>query len=411
VAGMLASGHGEYERARELFVQALSAAGDGTRLQARILANLAALSLLADDVESASQWLARAGTDRGQAGDPATGVLLASTEFGIARAQGDPLGMGEAIARMNRATRARITEVGSGHPLALTAVASLAAAEFELASMEESLDSQERAVTVLDVAAHRLAADLGADHPQALACLENLYVADFSLARAHGSPERASRAASTLESISLRAAAALGEGHPQARAAAANAAAARLALEEPQAAEDTWAAVTWFPLPVPGRTAGLAAAGPAEGAPPVLRSETPGGAASFALYERGDAGYWLEVSLAPGVPRPGIVAVRYAVAHEGSRQLLIPVGGLGGGLAVAVVRLPGYAPDDLDPDGWSGAGPLPPGDVPAWDRDTVVASVDAAVTAATVRAWRRLAALLPDGPRRLITGVLDADSA
>ena len=184
LAGMLASGHGEYERAHELFVQALSGAGDGADLQPKILANLAALSLLAGKAEQASGWLARARGARGLAVDPATDVLLASTGFGIARAQGDLAGLREAVFRLNEATRARIAELGSDHPLALTSVASLAAAEFELASAEKSVESQERAIAVLEVAAHRLAADLGADHPQALTCLENLFVADFSLARA-----------------------------------------------------------------------------------------------------------------------------------------------------------------------------------------------------------------------------------
>lgn len=232
LAGMLASGHGEYQQARELFVQAISAADDGTHLRAKVLANLAALSLLADDGGSASLWLAQARTARGQAGDPATDVLLASTGFGIAQAQRDLAGMRAAVSQLNEATRERIAELGSDHPLALTAVASLAATEFELASAGESVEGQERAIAVLEVAAHRLAADLGAEHPQALTCLENLCVADFSLAHASRSLDRASRAAGTLESVSRRTTAAPGEGHPQARVAAANAASARRDLQE-----------------------------------------------------------------------------------------------------------------------------------------------------------------------------------
>ena len=231
LAGMLASGHGEHERAEELFLQALSAAGDRTHVRVKILANLAALSLLTGEIGTAATWLVRASEARGQAGDPATDVLLASTEFGIARAQGDPAGMRVSVSRLNEATRARMAELGSDHPLAVTAVGSLASAEFELASAEESAEGQERAIGVLEVAAHRLAADLGADHPQALTCLENMCVADFRLARASRSSDRTSRAASMLETVSQRTSAALGEDHPQARTAATNAAAARLELQ------------------------------------------------------------------------------------------------------------------------------------------------------------------------------------
>jgi molecular chaperone DnaK len=232
LAGMLASGHGEYEQARQLFMRALRATDDRTHLRAKVLANLAALSLLASELGLASLWLARARNTFGNVADPATHVLLASTDFGIARAHGDRAAMREAVSRLHEATRARIAELGSGHPLALTTVASLAAAEFELASAEESIESQEHAIAVLEVAAHRLAADLGADHPQALACLENLCVADFSLSRASRSPDRESQAASALESVSRRTTVALGEGHPQARTAAANAAFARLGPEQ-----------------------------------------------------------------------------------------------------------------------------------------------------------------------------------
>lgn len=231
LAGILAAGHGDYGQARELFTRALSAAGDGTPLRAKILVNLAALSLLAGEVDSASGRLAQAGAVDGQLGDPATDALLAATEFGIARARGDLPRQREAVSRLNEATRARVAELGADHPLALTAVANLAAADFELAAAEESVENQQRAIAVLEVAAHRLAADLGADHPQALSCLGDLCVADLHLALASGLPDRASRAVRALESAYQRTTAAVGAEHPQAREAAANAASARRALE------------------------------------------------------------------------------------------------------------------------------------------------------------------------------------
>ena len=238
LGGALASGHGDYERARELFIQALSAAEDDPHTRVKILVNLAATSLLAGEGGLASAWLEWARQAREDASDGAVDVLLASTEFGIARAQADLTGMRAAISRLNVATRARVKELGADRPLALIAVASLAAADFEMASAERSAEGQQRALQVLDVAAHRLAADLGADHPQALTCLENMCVADFCLARASQSPDRAFRAARMLETVYERTAAALGENHPQSRAAAANVAAARRETQGTGTADD-----------------------------------------------------------------------------------------------------------------------------------------------------------------------------
>ena len=238
LAAMLAWEHGEHQRARELFEQALPASREAGQLRVKVLANLATLAMLTGNLESASLWSERARADQAQHDDSAerddfaTDVLLASVGFGLARAADNLAEMRSAVLRLNKATRARIAELGSDHPLALTAVASLAAAEFDMASAEGTVESQERAITVLEVAAHRLAADLGADHPQALTCLENLCVADFSLARTIRSPDRAARAATMLESVSIRMDAALGESHPQARAAAANAASAALTVQE-----------------------------------------------------------------------------------------------------------------------------------------------------------------------------------
>ena len=237
LAGMLAAGHDDYEQALVWFLRALSAAGDGTSLRAKILANLAALSLRVGNADAAADWLAQAGDALAQPGDPATNVLLAATELGLARARGDLPGQREAVFRLNKATRARLAEIGSDHPLALTAVASLAAADFELAAAEGSAENQQRAITVLEVAAHRLAADLGADHPQALACLEDLCVADLGLALASRSMDRAARSTRELESLARRTTAAVGAGHPQARRAAANAALARQELGKAQAGE------------------------------------------------------------------------------------------------------------------------------------------------------------------------------
>lgn len=166
-----------------------------------------------------------------------------------------------------------------------------------------------------------------------------------------------------------------------------------------------WATISRFPLPVPDSPAGLAAADPAEGTSPVVRATSPDGLASFILYERRDGEYWLEVSPGPGAPAPGIVLVRYTVDAGDQRELLIPVDDAGE-TPTALVRLPGYVPGS-----WDASSPVPPADVPAWDSDVLTASVDAAVTSATVRGWQRLASLVPDHVRWLIVDTLGDDPA
>jgi hypothetical protein len=176
------------------------------------------------------------------------------------------------------------------------------------------------------------------------------------------------------------------------------------AADTGRSATDTWATVSLFPLPVPDSPAALAAADPAQGSASVVRATSPDGLASFILYERGDGEYWLEVSPAPAAPAPRVVLVRYTEAGGGQRELLIPVDGAGD-TPTAVVRLPGYLPGS-----WHAAGPVPPADVPAWDSDMIAASVDAAVTSATVRAWQRLASVVPDGVRQVIVDALGEDA-
>ena len=119
LAGMLESGHGEYEQAHDLFLRALSIAPDDTPLRVKILSNLAALSLLSGEVGAASRWLARARDASELFSNPAIDVLLASTEFGIGRSRGNLATMRGSISRLNEATRARIAELDSHHPLAL----------------------------------------------------------------------------------------------------------------------------------------------------------------------------------------------------------------------------------------------------------------------------------------------------
>lgn len=181
-----------------------------------------------------------------------------------------------------------------------------------------------------------------------------------------------------------------------------------------QAGVPGWAAVLAFPLPVPDEPAALAAAGPAGGSPPVIRAVSPDGLATYSLYHRGDGEYWAEVSLAADAATPAIASVHYTARPPGaavlgaaagvSRRLLIPVDGEDDGTPASLVRLPWFVPGD-----WEGTGPVSPRDVPAWEPAVVRASVEVAVTAATVRAWQRVAELVAPDTRQLILDALSED--
>ena len=75
------------------------------------------------------------------------------------------------------------------------------------------------------------------------------------------------------------------------------------------------------------RPADLAAADPAEGAPPVGEATSPDGLTHFALFDRGDDEYWLEVSITAGTELPVIIRLRYTTTERQRMELLVPVGG------------------------------------------------------------------------------------
>jgi len=159
-----------------------------------------------------------------------------------------------------------------------------------------------------------------------------------------------------------------------------------------------------FPLPVPSGPAALAAADPAEGAPPVIEAASPDGLTQFALFHRGDGEYWLEVSLDASIELPTLVRLRYTTTEQDRRELLVPVGG--GTQSGSVVALHGY---DRGP--WRAWVSVPPSSVWSAGPDLVEASVHAALTRATVRAWEQLASVVPGYGRRLITQAIDAPGA
>lgn len=159
-----------------------------------------------------------------------------------------------------------------------------------------------------------------------------------------------------------------------------------------------------FLLPVPPRPAALAAADPAEGAPPVAEAVSPDGLARFALFNRGDGEYWLEVSLAASTEAPVITRLRYTTTEQQRMELLVPVGG--GTPSSSVVALRGY-----DGGPWRAWVSVPPASVWSGTPDLVDASVEAALTSATVRAWERLASAAPEYGRELITQAIEVPGA
>jgi hypothetical protein len=155
-----------------------------------------------------------------------------------------------------------------------------------------------------------------------------------------------------------------------------------------------------FRLPVPPGRADLAAADPAEGAPPVGEVASPDGLTRFALFDRGDDEYWLEVSVTGEPEIPVIVRLRYTTTGRQRGELLVPV--WGGSGSTSVVAVPGY-----DGGSWKAWPAVPVAGVWSASADLLNASVRAAVSSATVRAWERLASAAPEYSRRLIDQAIE----
>ena len=137
-----------------------------------------------------------------------------------------------------------------------------------------------------------------------------------------------------------------------------------------------------------------------EGAPPVGGAASPDGLARFALFDRGEGEYWLEVSLDASTEVPVIARLRYTTTERQRKELLVPVGG--GTQSSSVVALHGY-----DGGPWRAWVPLPPSSVWSGPADLVDVSVHAALTRATVGAWERLASVVPEYGRKLITQAVE----
>jgi hypothetical protein len=156
-----------------------------------------------------------------------------------------------------------------------------------------------------------------------------------------------------------------------------------------------------FPLPALPAAAVLAAADRADGAPPVIEATSPEGLARFALFDRGDGEYWLEVSLDGSPQVPVLTRLRYTTTDQQRRELLVPIGG-GRAQPSSVVALHGYSRGP-----WNAWVQVPFASLWSGSPDLVQASVRAALTSATLRAWEQLASVVPEYGRNLITRTIE----
>jgi hypothetical protein len=138
-------------------------------------------------------------------------------------------------------------------------------------------------------------------------------------------------------------------------------------------------------LPLTRAAAGLAAASETRGSA-ILKVTLPDGRTDLALHRQGTGDYQLEVGIRQATAGLEIMMVRYGTAG-GDQRLLIPVTE-----GAALARLPGY----LAGAAWAASVPTGADKIQGWDASVVSASFQAAAGGRTKRAWRTLAALVPD---------------
>ncbi|MGP0022386.1 MAG: hypothetical protein ACLPKE_03350 [Streptosporangiaceae bacterium] len=168
-------------------------------------------------------------------------------------------------------------------------------------------------------------------------------------------------------------------------------------------------AVVYFPLPAPTRPAALAAADPADGAPPRRQATTADGRARLALFDRGGNEWWVEVSPTSRELAPVVVPVRYRTVDGSQQELLVPLDDRGSRrMPTSVARLWDYdgSGGTGSEESWEAANPVPLDVMSRWPPDVLASSVRAAVSAATVRAWERVATDGPPGARPVIARTL-----
>lgn len=154
-----------------------------------------------------------------------------------------------------------------------------------------------------------------------------------------------------------------------------------------------------FGLPLPTAPAELAAAPGIDDTAVLMSATSPDRRARFTLHPPTDDDYRLEVNLLhPPTKTPSIVTVRYGRLPARDETLLIPLTRAAVGPPTSIVRLAGY--DTSSP--WQASEPTPPHQISIWEPTLIAASIHAATTPATKRAWRDVASHLPATTHHLI---------
>ena len=231
VEGVLAAGHGEYDRAQAAFSEASALAGSGTGLRSKITANRAIVDLWTGRIDDARTGIAAVRRDQSQPA-PSVDLALAMAETEAARLTGDLEAFRKTVKALRDAAKRRIAELGSDHPHAVMITADLAAMELDLARAEGSYDRLQRVTEVLEALCCRLAAEQGAEHPRTLVALANLASAQVDLAIWEGAQQRIVQAAESLSRIAELITSVLGAEHPHSLAVGASLAAAQLKLAQ-----------------------------------------------------------------------------------------------------------------------------------------------------------------------------------
>ncbi len=220
--GMLLAEHGDVERSRLVLSCALNRARRSAAPElARILSNLSAVSLRADDLEDARIWAEQSVRAMGKywsVDNPEARLTTDWVLLEIARIQQDQPAIGRALDDFSTSAEQFIRVKGSEHPRAIAALAALTAAKFEVAAASDDTDVSEQTLGDLETISLNASAILGSDHRQTIVTQASLAEAEFTAAEQGPTFDaRRKRAVAMLETVADNASATLGRDHPQTR--------------------------------------------------------------------------------------------------------------------------------------------------------------------------------------------------
>ncbi|GLW93213.1 hypothetical protein [Actinokineospora globicatena] len=227
VGGVLAAGHGDRHRARQLFEDAQIDAGRGApELLSTTMVNLAALATQHGDFDTARRKLPNTTADSPVAEQAMTGVVRAA----IDRHTADAESFREATSAQWESAQRYLAEAGAANTHALSAGIAAAAAQVDAALSAGDVTVAENAADVLDLLVQRMSAAIGADHPHALVARSARASADFQLAREADDQTGMQYALDVLHHLVSRFTDVLGEDHLHTIATRANLACTRYEL-------------------------------------------------------------------------------------------------------------------------------------------------------------------------------------